>query len=304
VIGVINQAPQKASDKPEWTLADSWIWARLQSLVRDAERLFTTHQYGEAGRLIYEFFWSEFADWYVEIAKLQIRAGGDRAYYTASNMVRIFDTCLRLLHPFTPFVTEELWGLLKKAASSRSDGFSPKTGWEEALIIARWPEATKEEDWESQKILEFGLVQDIVKAIRNLRAEKKIPPSTKIPALLVAGERLRILESQKETIAFLANLDSAHFGMVKSKKDKPKGHVSQVVSGVEIFLPIEDLVDQDAEKNRLEKELAEVQSQVERLEKLLSSSFAEKAPDSVVSKERVKLATYKETALKILEQLK
>ena len=106
--------------KPDWTLADSWIWARLQSLVRDVDRLFTAYQYGEAGRQIYEFFWSEFADWYVEIAKLQLAEGGDRAFYTAQNLVRVLDTCLRMLHPFTPFVTEELWGHLKSAAQAHT----------------------------------------------------------------------------------------------------------------------------------------------------------------------------------------
>ena len=90
----------------------------MNTLLRDSERLFSTHQYGEAGRQIYEFFWGEYADWYLEIAKSQLAEGGDRAYYTASTLVRVLDACLRLLHPFTPFVTEELWQALKKAASS------------------------------------------------------------------------------------------------------------------------------------------------------------------------------------------
>ncbi len=123
VIGALEKAPSEASAEPAWTLADSWIWARLHQLLADSERLFEAYQYGEAGRQIYEFFWGDFADWYVEIAKTQLAAGGDRAHYTAATLVRVLDACLRLLHPFTPFVTEELWQSLKKAAAAA--GFKP-----------------------------------------------------------------------------------------------------------------------------------------------------------------------------------
>ena len=102
-------------------------------MIRDVERLFQSYQYGEAGRQIYEFFWNEFADWYVEVAKLQMAEQGDRAFYTVQTLVKVLDLSLRLLHPYTPFVTEELWGHLKSAASQHSDGFSPQEGWAQAL---------------------------------------------------------------------------------------------------------------------------------------------------------------------------
>ena len=101
IIGSIPQAPSSAVSPPEWTLADSYIWARLKELTRNVELLFQSYQYGEAGRQIYDFFWSEFADWYLEIAKLQIAEGGDRAFYTVKLMIRIFDfifVCCTLLH--------------------------------------------------------------------------------------------------------------------------------------------------------------------------------------------------------------
>ncbi len=110
VLGAISQAPIKPESDPEWTLADSWIWARLNALVRDSDRLFAAYQFGEAGRQIYEFFWGEFADWYLEIAKTQLAEGGDRAYYTARTLVRVLDACLRLLHPFTPSSLRTLAG--------------------------------------------------------------------------------------------------------------------------------------------------------------------------------------------------
>ncbi len=105
------------------------------------DRLLASHLYGEAGRQIYDFFWSEFADWYIEISKQQLAAGGAKARQTAGILATVLDTCLRLLHPFTPFITEELWGYLKLAA--REKGFCAQSNsgeWENALMIARWPE--------------------------------------------------------------------------------------------------------------------------------------------------------------------
>ena len=164
VIASIGHVPQAPLNDPEWTLADSWIWARLQTVIRDVERLFQSYQFGEAGRQIYEFFWNEFADWYVEIAKLQMAEGGDRAFYTVQTLVKVLDLSLRLLHPFTPFVTEELWGHLKSAASAQSEGLAPQDGWAQALIIASWPEPRLEQAWEAEKVAAFTLVQDVVRS--------------------------------------------------------------------------------------------------------------------------------------------
>jgi len=299
VIGALDGVPAAAQAGPDWTLADSWIWARLQALLRDVERLFGSHQYGEAGRQIYDFIWSEFADWYLEIAKLQLAEGGDRAYYTASTLVRVLDACLRLLHPFTPFVTEELWGHLKRAAPA----FAPKQGWEEALVIARWPEAQALEGWEDTKVADFNLVMNVVRAIRNLRAEKKVTPGKRIPATLVAGERTAVMQAQQKSIATLAYLDLQHFHILAQLAEKPQNQVALVVDGIEIFLPLADLVDAEAERARLQKELEDTRAQIKRLEDLLSSPFAQKAPAAVVDKERQKLATYQESATKLEEQL-
>lgn len=304
VIGALEQAPKEARDEPAWTLADSWIWARLQSLVREVERLFQSYQYGEAGRQIYEFFWSEFADWYVEIAKLQLAAGGDRAFHTAYILTRVLDACLRLLHPFTPYVTEELWGRLKQAAQAASERLAPKGGWEEALIVARWPEPRPEEGWEVQKISEFTLIQEIVRAIRNFRAEKKVAAGKPIPAIIVAGDKFEALRTQQTVIAALSHLDAAQFTLLASMPEKPQGQAALVVSGVEIYLPLVDMVDIEAERVRLNNELEEIQAQITRLENLLNSPFAEKAPAAVVEKERQRLATFQQSAQKLQQQIR
>jgi len=303
VTGALEKSPAEPEAEPVWTLADSWIWARLQTLVRDVERLFQTYQYGEAGRQIYDFFWSEFADWYLEISKLQLAEGGDRAFYTAYTLVKVLDTCLRLLHPFTPFVTEELWGHLKQAAQAHTSRLSPQGGWEDALIVASWPEPRPEEGWETEKIADFELFMEVVRSIRNMRAEKKVTPGKKIPALIVAGDKTVLLQGQKNAIAALAYLDEAQVEIRAAQDEKPQDQVSLVVSGVEIYLPLMDLVDKEAERERLEKELAEITGQIRRLQGLLSSPFAQKAPPAVVEKERQKLATYEETAAKLKEQL-
>ena len=304
VLSTLNNAPVEAGDEPEWTLADSWIWAKLKGLLRDTDRLFKNYQYGEAGRQIYDFFWSDFADWYLEIAKIQMNEGGDRAYYTAMTLVRVLDACLRLLHPFTPFVTEELWGYLKDAALEKGfRPFSSRRPWEDMLISAGWPAAGDPEGWEDEAVSAFAIVQDAVRAIRNIRAEKKVKPDRKLPALISAGAKMNILRGQCSTIAALASLDKEKSRMSRRIKDDTSAYVSIVVSGVEIFLDMAEKIDSAEDIVRLEKELAVINSQIERLEQLLGSDFANKAPEAVVEKERMKLKEYLETREKLNAQL-
>jgi valyl-tRNA synthetase len=304
VIGAINDAPTAAHADPEWALADSWIWARYKQLLAESNRLFETWQFGEAGRQIYEFLWGEFADWYIEIAKLQLAEGGDRAYYTTQTLTRLLDGCLRLLHPFTPFVTEELWGHLKLAAGAHSGGFAPKDGWAEALIIAHWPEPLPMEDWEEGKIDEFNILMEVVKSIRNLRAENKVQPGKLIEAIFVAGGKAELLIQQSGSIQSLAHLDPQSFLVKDVLLKKPQNSASTVVSGIEIHLPLGGLVDSDVEKERLSRELQTIDSQIARLDTLLAGDFASKAPPNVVEKERQKLVEYRATSEKLRSQLK
>jgi valyl-tRNA synthetase len=289
--------------KPKWTLADSWIWARMQELVRNVDRLFQTHQYGEAGREIYEFFWSEFADWYLEVAKLQIMQGADRAYYTTSTLARVLDLCLRLLHPYIPFITEEIWGNLKKSILDSSLS-SLAVDWADGLIVSSWPEPRLEESWEKECIADFNLLQDTIRAIRNMRSEKNVKPGKLIPAILTAGERTEIFHQQKQIIAALAQLDLEHFEILKNLPNKQENYISIAVGTVEIYLPLEGLVDTSEERERLNKALLEVRSQVDRLEKLLASSFTKRAPAEIVQKEREKLLSYQITMENLEKQLK
>jgi len=304
VISAIESAPEKANGEPTPSLADRWISARLDELIRNVDRLFAGHQYGEAGRQIYDFFWSEFADWYIEISKQQLAQGSDIAFYTARNLTAILDSCLRMLHPFTPFVTEELWGFLREAASERdlpSKGLDGK--WEEALIIARWPESNDIFEIDEFKIADFNLIMELVRGIRNLRVENGIAPGKKIPARIITTEKLGLVESQHKVICSLAQLDVKNTEISSSMGKKPDNHLSIVIQGVEIFIPMEELAAGDSDRTRLEHDLLEAESQILRLEKLLTGDFASRAPANLVHKERSKLASYSETAEKLRKQL-
>ena len=286
----------------EYTLADSWIWAKLQGLVRDVERQFQNFQYGQAGQQIYDFIWNDFADWYVEIAKQELSAGGERAARAADTLARVFDMSLRLLHPFTPFVTEEIWGHLRNALQN-SPLHDVCSDWPQALIVARWPEQREPEGWEGAKIADFELIQEIVRAIRNLRAEKNVAPSKRIPAQIAAGSKTSLIQEHSYVIASLAGLHESELTIVELLNQKPADAAALVVGSVEIYLPLSGMVDRAEEQSRLEKELKEAESHITRLEKLLSGDFANKAPAALVQKERDKLEAYKDTAQKIKAQL-
>ncbi len=305
VLASIPKVPVNPTGKPDWTLADGFVWARLEALIRDVKRLFDSHQYGEAGRQIYDFFWSDYADWYLEIAKLQINEGGDRAFYTVDLMVRVLDYVLRMLHPFTPFVTEELFGHLKRSTVAHSDSLLPEdNAWPEALIIAPWPSAGDPDGWEGDCIRDFSILQDIVRSIRNLRAEKNVKPGQRIPAVIVAGDYAHILEHEIKSLATLAKLDESRLRIQKNLAGKPEDHIALVVGSVEIYLPLADLVDIEEERARLERDLSEAEKQITRLAKLLAGPFSDKAPPNIVQNERDKLAGFKETQQKLVEQLK
>jgi valyl-tRNA synthetase len=213
--------------------------------------------------------------------------------------------CLRLLHPFTPFVTEELWGHLRQAVlHTPLAGLSELAAdWPEALIIAGWPEAHTEEGWETGKMADFALIQDMIRSIRNLRAEKKVSPAKRIPATLVGGAKTNLIKEQSEVIAALSGLDCSLLSVLESQNTKPENSLALVAGPVEIYIPLSGMLDLQEQHKRLEKELADIQIQIDRLEKLLGSDFTNKAPAQVVQKERERLAAFQDTAGKLHMQL-
>ena len=213
----------------------------MQTVIADVERLFGSHQYGEAGRQIFDFFWGDYADWYIEIAKIQMAEGGNTAFNTARMLIRILDTCLRLLHPFTPFVTEELWGHVKEAAIEKGEAFAPANGWEDALIIAKWPEAEDFNDTEA--VAHMEKTRELIRTIRNLRTERKVAPGKRIEAVISGGENAETFREMKRILTALAYLDEDKLQIVESLAEAPADMVSTAVSGVEVYLKLHDQID-------------------------------------------------------------
>ncbi|MBN1265765.1 MAG: valine--tRNA ligase [Anaerolineales bacterium] len=299
ILHSIQNAPAVSNQELSYTLADRWILTRHNQLKKDVERLFNSYQYGEAGRQIYDFLWSEFADWYLEISKLQMAEGGERAWRTASTMMKVFDECLRMLHPFTPYVTEELWGHLKNACQAQPAAYLPDGGWGKALMIASWPEF--DEDFEDAD--SFELVKDLVRSIRNIRAEKNVPAKRQIPVFIQAGDRQELLQSQADVLSTLARLDPEQLTIVDQLKGVPENAVPLVVGTVEAYLPLTGMLDYEQERERLSDELSSNEEQVRRLEKLLAGPFADKAPAEVVAREQERLQEFQETAERLRAQL-
>jgi valyl-tRNA synthetase len=298
VVGKLESVPdlQLSLDQVEWSLADRWIYSRLNRTVGDVTRLFEAYQYGEAGRQLYEFFWSEFADWYIEIAKGQIDRGGIAAYSAAWTLVHVLDQTLRMLHPFIPFVTEETWSHLKRAAG---ETFPPREGWPEALIIAPWPEAGDSEDAAEA---DMGLVIELIRGVRNVRSEYNVQPGRRVAALIAGGDHTAMLAAQRDVLTQQARLDPDQL-TIQAAIDLPHQVASIVVGGVTCYLPLAGLVDLEAERSRLGKEMDEVLALIARSEKQLAGPFAEKAPPDVVQRERDKLADLQQRREQLAERL-
>ncbi|MCC6298293.1 MAG: valine--tRNA ligase [Anaerolineales bacterium] len=303
VINAIKSLPTGIDSYPQ-TDADNWILAELNELTRNVDRLFQDLQYGEAGKQIYEFLWSNFADFYIEYAKNQIMKG--RIYNTAKTLLHVLDATLRLLHPFTPFVTEELWGRLRRAVLDSPLSELVKD-WPNVLIVARWPVQQPREDWEVEILGKFDkFILKRERSNRNMRAEKKVHPNKLISAM-ISGPKddIDFIRGHIMASGTVSGLDESQLKYLYNEPLAiPEGAVVLFTGSVGDYLILDDAVDHNKEHARLEKELKEAESHVERLEKLLSSDFANKAPAALVQKEREKLAGYKDTAEKIKAQMK
>ncbi len=279
------------ADKPEkmqFSIADQWILHRLHEVTADANRLMDNYQFGEAGRHVYDFLWGDFADWYVELAKVQLQQGGETAWTTLWVLRKVLDDSLRLLHPYIPFVTEETWQQLKQAFVAADLGIEPEGGWPEALIIADWPEAG--EAFPETAVF-FEQFRELVRAIRAARAENNVEPAKFIAAYLAVGSKLAQYEALRPILVWLARLDDDAL-TIAEEVAAPEQAVTVALGEVTCYLPLAGMVDLAQEKERLTKELADLNKEITRLSKLLSSPFAEKAPPPVVQKERDKLAQY------------
>ena len=204
-------------------------------------------------------------------------------------LVYVLDQALRLLHPYVPYVSEAVWRHLP-----HQPGEGP------ALIVASWPRAAAVDQ---EALEQFGHLQELVRSIRNARSENKVAQARRVPATMVAGERAGWLSVQRALLLALARLDDTHTRIVSTIPEKPRQAIALVVGGTEVYLPVEGLVDLTAERERLKREAADYERQIQKSASLLGSDFANKAPAAVVEKERAKLATLRENQQKLADRL-
>jgi valyl-tRNA synthetase len=277
------------------TLADRWILSRLAKLTGEVTRLIEEFQLGEAGRQINEFFWSDYCDWYVEIAKVQMQ-GDEGARRTTAGILRaVLDQSMRLLHPYMPFVTEEVWQYLYRTSEPDQSQWPAS-----ALIVAPWPQANREAiDDEVEQ--EFSLLQEVITRIRDARNQVNIEPARRVPVIMAAGNQLAMLHAQTPLIEFLARTEKPQ--LYAQLAQKPEQSMSLLAGPVEIYLPLAGLLDISKELERLDKEIAQAQQEIARLQgKLANEAFVSKAKPEVVQKEREKLAIQEERVGKLKER--
>ncbi len=276
------------------SLADRWILSRLNHLIADVNKNYEGWEFGEGTRLIHEFLWSEFADWYIEASKVPLNSSDEQAKQgTRAILVHAFDQALRLLHPTMPFVTEETWQHLRSAAPEQLEA--------DALMIAPWPTPDRKR-FDARAEKEFGTIMDIVRAIRNARAEFNVEPGKRIPAVISAGAAQGLVESQRELIASLARLDTNAF-QVEKRAARPAQALALVVGKIEIYLPLAGMLDIEKEKTRLTNEIAKANNDINRAENMLAGDFSKRAPAEVVQRTRDTLAANRERVAKLDSQL-
>jgi len=285
------------------TLPDRWILSRLHRLTAEVTDLFDSYQYGEAGRRINDFFWSEFCDWYIEACKIRLYGedtpvGRAQRATALVTLVTVLDRALRLLHPYMPFVTEEIWQHLKAAAPGGGS-------WPEALMICPWPEVD-EAQLDDQAEADMALLMDLIRQIRNARAEFNVTPGKRVPAIIVGGAKLGVLQAQRRLLTFLAQVNDEELMLSETLTSKPRQAVALVsAQGVEAYLPLAGLVDLEQERARLHKALAEAERQIQHAEKMLANeNFTSKAPAHVIQQQRDRLAEQQERRSRLQERLR
>lgn len=265
------------SDDLELSLPDRWILSRYNHTIAEVTRHLERYDLGEAARELYDFIWSELCDWYIELVKPQLYGNAGEAKKQAAQYVlwTVLRGTLELLHPFMPFLTEEIWQQL------------PHEG--DTIMLALWPEVHSQWD-DPEAESEMTAIMDMIRAVRNVRAEKAVPPGKAITAIIHAPEeRLGLVHANSDYLKTLAKI--GELTIEEAGAAKPEKVVTAIAGGVEIYLPLAGLVDLEKEIERLQSELEKNRNEIKRSQaKLANEGFVNKAPKDVVEKEREKLA--------------
>ncbi|MFJ8516253.1 valine--tRNA ligase [Lysinibacillus xylanilyticus] len=277
----------------EKSVADKWILTRLNETIERVTSLAERYEFGEVGRELYNFIWDDFCSWYIEMAKLPLYGEDEVAKKTTRSILAyVLDQTMRLLHPFMPFITEEIWQHL------------PHEG--ESITVAAWPTVRADLHF-AEEADNMKLLMDIIRSVRNIRAEVNTPMSKKVPLYISAKDAttVTVLEANKAYLEKFCNPESLTIG---EGLEAPGQSMTAVVTGAELFLPLVGLINLEEEIARLEKELEKWAKEVKLVTgKLSNEKFVSKAPEALVNAEREKLADYESkhaVVLKRLEELK
>ena len=277
----------------EKSVADKWILTRLNETIERVTSLAERYEFGEVGRELYNFIWDDFCSWYIEMAKLPLYGEDEAAKKTTRSILAyVLDQTMRLLHPFMPFITEEIWQHL------------PHDG--ESITVAAWPTVRSDLHF-AEEADNMKLLMDIIRSVRNIRAEVNTPMSKKVPLFISAKDAstVAVLEANKAYLEKFCNPDTLTIG---EALEAPGQSMTAVITGAQVFLPLVGLINLEEEIARLEKELEKWAKEVKLVTgKLSNEKFVSKAPEALVNVEREKLADYESkhaVVLKRLEELK
>ena len=275
---------------------DKWMISRVNDAVKYITEAMEKYDLALAGQRAYDLIWNEYCDWYIELVKERLY-GDDEAdkQVALAVLVSALKQMLILLHPFMPFITEEIWSYLP---GGNPDSNDPK----DFLIRADWPVYREEYVFPREtQILEMAM--DIIRSIRNIRAEAEASPGKKLHGvILTTGEKAEICHAAERYIRNLGNLSELTY--ITDKEDVPDEVMSAVVDGAEVFIPLDDLMDYEAELGRLQKERGRLEGEVKRVVgKLSNQGFVSKAPEKVVAEERAKKEKYEEMLAKVMQRL-
>ena len=271
------------------TIADKWIISRANNVVKEVIDNMDKFDLGIAAQKIYDFAWTEYCDWYIEIVKPRLYGDDVEAKKAALyTLTYVLETILKLLHPYMPFITEEIYTYLPTVEGS--------------IVIANWPHYKEEDNMASEEEM-MELAMDGIRNIRNARAEMDVPPSKKAKVIIVPAEgKKSAVEATKEYFVTLASASTVE--IAETEENIPEDAVSVVINGAKIFIPLDELVDFEKEKERLTKEKAKLESEIKRVNgKLSNQGFLAKAPESLVNEEKAKKEKFEEMMKSVLERL-
>ena len=266
--------------------ADRWILSRLNAACRDVNRALEEFKFNDAASAVYKFIWNEYCDWYIELCKSALLQPGPQKQAAQNVLVHVLEASLKLLHPFMPFITEEIWQKL------------PATG--KSIMVAPFPKfAASKEDQDVER--EMGLIMDVITSVRNIRGEMNLNPGLKLPLLVKTedAEKCRVIENRASYIKDLARVDGLTAGDFVVK---PKIAASSILDGMDLIVPLEGIMDFAEERARIEKELKKIEKDIIFLDKKLSNqNFVKNAPPDIIEKDRQRQLTLseKQTKLKV-----